>query len=110
MTTKTRRVENMRGGKGHVLFEDILDAAAFRDKGRLYSRITLEPGCSIGYHEHHGESETFYILKGEGQYNDNGVIRSVRAGDVTFTPDASGHSMENTGTENLEFMALILYW
>lgn len=110
MTANTRRVENMRGGKGHVIIEDILEEAAFRNKGRLFAKITLEPGCSIGYHEHHGESETFYILKGEGQYNDNGEVRAVRPGDVTFTPDASGHGMENAGGENLEFMALILYW
>lgn len=40
--------------------------------------MTIEPGCSLGYHEHHNESETYYILRGEGDYNDNGVIRPVK--------------------------------
>ncbi len=41
--------------------------------------MTLEPGCSLGYHEHHGESETYYIIQGQGEYNDNGKYRPVKA-------------------------------
>ena len=74
----------------------------------LYSEVTLEPGCSLGYHEHHNESETYYILSGKGIYSDNGTLRMVKAGDVTFTPDGQGHGMTNTGDEDLVFMALII--
>ncbi len=45
----------------------------------------------------------------EGDYNDNGVIRPVKAGDVTFTPDGKGHGMKNTGDTDLVFMALIIF-
>ena len=71
--------------------------------------MTIEPGCSLGYHEHHGESETYYILSGKGDYNDNGTVRPVKAGDITYTPNGCGHGLENTGDENLVFMALIIY-
>ena len=70
--------------------------------------MTLEPGCSLGYHEHHGESETYYILSGKGIYSDNGELRMVEAGDMTFTPDGKGHALTNAGEENLVFMALII--
>ena len=104
-----RRVENMAGGKGHVLIKDILGAKELNGKCGLYSEVTIEPGCSLGYHEHHGESETYYILSGKGDYNDNGTVRPVKAGDITYTPNGCGHGLENTGDENLVFMALIIY-
>lgn len=104
-----RRVENMAGGKGHVLIKDILGEKELNGKCGLYSEVTIEPGCSLGYHEHHGESETYYILSGKGDYNDNGTVRPVKVGDITYTPNGCGHGLENTGDENLVFMALIIY-
>ena len=62
----------------------------------------------LGYHEHHGETETYYILSGEGEYDDNGVKRPVKAGDITITPDGKGHGLANTGETDLVFMALII--
>lgn len=105
---RTERIENMCGGKGHVLISHLLDQNQLNGKCGLYARVTLEPGCSLGYHEHHGESETYYILSGRGIYSDNGKLRLVQAGDVTFTPDKEGHALTNTEEENLEFMALII--
>ena len=62
----------------------------------------------MGYHEHHGESETYYILSGEGEYDDKGTKRMVKAGDITYTPDGRGHGLINTGDTDLVFMALII--
>ena len=104
----TERVENMAGGTGHVLIKRLLDEKQLNGKCRMYAEVTLEPGCSLGYHEHHNESETYYIISGEGEYDDNGTKRMVKAGDKTFTPDNCGHGLKNTGTEDLVFMALII--
>ena len=73
----------------------------------LFARVTVFPGREIDYHEHHGESETYYIIKGQGEYDDNGTKRPVTVGDKTFTPDGCGHGIANTGDEDLVFMALI---
>ena len=105
---KTERVENMCGGEGHVIIKHILGETELNGKCGLYAEVTLEPGCTLGYHEHHGESETYYILSGEGMYDDNGNSRAVKAGDVTYTPDNCGHGLLNTGLEDLVFMALII--
>lgn len=105
---ETERVEKMCGGEGHVLIKRILGEKELNGKCGLYAEVTIEPGCSLGYHEHHGESETYYILKGIGDYHDNGNVRQVTAGDVTFTPDGCGHGLVNTGSEDLVFMALII--
>ena len=60
---RIRREEHMAGGNGHVIIKEILDAEQLNGKCGLYAQVTLEPGCSLGYHEHHGESETYYILQ-----------------------------------------------
>ena len=57
---------------------------------------------------HVGESETFFILSGQGIYNDNGNKVQVVPGMVTLTPSGEGHSIKNTGDEMLVFIALIL--
>ena len=74
----------------------------------MFSRVTLEPGSDLGYHEHHGETETYYLLEGKGVYNDDGSLIPVEAGDVTFCEDGHGHGVENTGDTDLVFIALIL--
>lgn len=105
---KTERVENMAGGQGHTLVKRLLGEKELNGKCRLYAQVILEPGCSLGYHEHHKESETYYILSGKGIYSDNGELRMVGPGDVTFTPDGKGHALTNAGDEDLVFMALII--
>lgn len=105
---ETRRVEHMCGGVGHVLIKEILDKEQLNGKCRLYAQVTLEPGCSLGFHEHHEESETYYIISGKGIYSDNGTLRMVEAGEMTFTPNGKGHAMTNAGEEELVFMALII--
>lgn len=105
---KVERIENMCGGKGHLIIKHLLGEKELNGKCGLYAEVTIEPGCSLGFHEHHGESETYYILKGQGIYSDNGNLRMVKAGDVTFTPDGEGHALTNTEDEDLVFMALII--
>ena len=75
---------------------------------KMFSRVTIKPGCSLGYHEHHGETETYYVLSGTGIYDDNGTEVTIEAGDVTFCKDGDGHGVRNAGDEDLVFAALIL--
>lgn len=106
---RTRRtVENAMGGQGKIHQDFILDEQDMKDKCRLYGDMTMEPGAVLGYHEHHGESETYYILSGQGFYNDNGVEVPARPGDAFVCRDGRGHGMRNPGTEPLRFMALII--
>jgi len=106
---KVQKNENMRGGDGTVVIEHLLTPDELYEKGRLYARIILEPGCSIGHHVHEGEMESFYIVSGEAEISDNGEIVKVSAGDSILTRSGEGHSVRNTGAVTLEMMALILY-
>lgn len=101
--------EKMRDGNGKVRIDNFVSCSELNDKGRLFGKITLEPGCSIGYHVHEHDAEIFYILKGIAEYNDSGTIITVRAGDTTICPTGTGHSIANGGSETLELIALIVY-
>lgn len=99
---------NLHGGEGEVIIEHLLDGEQMAGKCGLYARVTIPVGSSLGFHPHHGESETYYILSGLGEYSDGTSKRIVRPGDVTFTPDGGGHGLVNIGGEALVFMALII--
>ena len=101
--------ENPCGGKGTMKLEKLLSPAEMGDKCGLYARVTLPPGAVLGYHEHHGNAECYFMLSGEGVYDDNGQKRVIRAGDVTWTADGCGHGLSNEdGKEDVVFMALII--
>jgi mannose-6-phosphate isomerase-like protein (cupin superfamily) len=102
-------VDSMRGGKGTTQVIHLLEKDQFHNKGRLFARNILKPGTSIGYHKHEGDFEGYYFLKGEGTFDDNGKKSIVRAGDFTLIAVGESHSIENTGKEDLEFIALILF-
>ena len=107
-TTEYR--EQMRGGDGTArLISLISGPEELNNKGRLFSRITLDPGCSIGYHVHETDAELFYILAGTGAYSDNGTVTEVKAGDVAICETGHGHGLTNTGADALEFVAIIVY-
>lgn len=101
-------VEHVNGGAGYITKEELITPEQRGEHCRLFNRITLKPNCEIGHHEHHGETEAYYILEGEGMYEEDGVAISVEAGDVTFCDDGHGHGLKNTGTEDLVMVALIL--
>ena len=101
--------ENMRGGDGTVEITHFASAEELNEKGRLFGKITLKPGCSIGYHVHEKDSELFYLMKGEAVYNDNGVESTVNAGDVMICPAGQGHAIANKSGEDVELCAVIVY-
>lgn len=101
---------NMRGGTGDVSLRSLLSGPEeMNDKGRLFKLITIPVAGSIGYHVHQGETETFYIAAGSGEFDDNGTPVPFSTGDVLHTAVGHGHSVRNTGPVPIEMVALILF-
>ena len=101
--------EQMRGGKGTVTVRHLLKPDEMLGKGRLFAELTIPPGASIGLHEHQGDAEAFYVLQGTGRYQNDDQFFDVSAGDMTLVDDQHCHAIENTGTEPLKLIGLILY-
>lgn len=103
--TVTNR-ENMRGGNGTVKLEGLVAQLPFN--ARLFSKITLVPGASIGYHVHENETELFYFAQGRGLANDDGNVVEVEAGDAMATANGHGHGVENNSSEDMVIIAAII--
>jgi hypothetical protein len=55
--------EHAFGGDGQITVRSLLnDEEEMSHKGRIFAHTTLLPGCSIGFHVHSGESETYLHL------------------------------------------------
>ncbi|NLY44663.1 MAG: cupin domain-containing protein [Tissierella sp.] len=106
---KVAKADNMKDGIGSVKFTHITDAEGLCNKGRLFSLMELEPGCSVGSHSHENDFEIYYILEGEGEVTDDGVVKKVYPGDAMITHEGHEHSLKNIGDRTLKFIALILY-
>ena len=104
--------ENLAGGKGKATRYVIVPPEELNGHGRLYARIVLAPGSSVGWHQHVNDTEPYYILRGEGDFiegdseNDRRVTR-VHAGEVCVIRVGQWHSLENNSDGELEFIALI---
>ena len=106
MTTDVR--EKMRGGSGSVELMHVVPSDALPSKSRLFSVITLQPGCGIGTHEHTDEAELFYVLEGEGVICDNGEDMPFVKGSSHVCGSGESHGVTNTGDKPLVFIAAII--
>lgn len=98
----------IQGGKGVCRIKHLTDREGLYGHGRMFAQVTIPVGCSIGDHPHTGETEFYYILKGEGVFNDNGTQVTVHAGDICATGYGEVHGIENQSDEVLELIALIV--
>ncbi len=95
-------------GKEKMFLTDLADFDASDPRIKAFALVQIKPGEAVDYHMHIGESETYFILSGQGSYNDNGNKIEVAPGMVTLTPSGQGHAIRNTGDEMLVFIALVV--
>ena len=98
----------VQNGKGLIHIKELTDKAGRYDHGRLFAHVTVNPGCSIGYHTHEHETEFYYIIKGEAVFNDDGKEVILHPGDIGATGYGQGHGLENKTDEPVELIALIV--
>ena len=98
---KATLMPNFKGGEGITAAQMVGD-----DKNKIM-RITLEPGSSIGMHEHTDSCEVLYVIAGVGTAIMDGTEETLCAGDAHYCPKGHAHSLINRGTEDLIFFAVI---
>jgi mannose-6-phosphate isomerase-like protein (cupin superfamily) len=102
--------ERMKEGKGAIEVTHLLRQIQLKGKCRFFGSMLIKPGCSIGLHRHDEEEEIYYIVKGEGMAEDNGIRQPIKAGDVMLTGNGASHSIENTGKDDLVVLGIILLY
>lgn len=105
------RKDNLQGGKGGAVVYTIVPEKELYKSGRMYAKIVLDPGATVGWHRHEGETEPYYILDGNGIFvDDDGSRNEVGAGDICTIFPGQCHALENNSqTDTLTFIALIYY-
>ena len=63
---------SLKNGNGDIKVVDILQPQDMEPNGRLYALTIIPPGGSIGLHQHIGDYETYVILNGKAENNDEG--------------------------------------
>ena len=104
---KIEEKERMRDGDGTTRITYLLDGEKEKN-ARMFAEVTLNPGCSIGYHRHDSETEYYFILSGTGTVNDDGKEVQVKQGDSIITGNGASHGIKNTGSVPLVFHAVIV--
>lgn len=95
-------VPNFKGGEKEYVVKTHLDEQNRIMQGRL------EPGASIGMHMHERNSETYYIIAGEGHIiMDDGTEEDFTVGQMHYCPMGHGHCLENRGTDDLVFIGIV---
>jgi mannose-6-phosphate isomerase-like protein (cupin superfamily) len=104
-------MEKPRGGNGSMQCRFVFQAgnAPAGSAFQMVSHMTLQPGCSMGYHQHPDNEELYVFLSGEGTFVDDGEKKvRVGPGDTTLTLRGQSHGIENTGSVPLVFLAAIV--
>lgn len=105
---RIRKVSNAQGGDGDVFFHDWLLPEEAYEHGRVFSKLVIPAGSSIGPHEHHGEFEAFYVLEGTATVTDGDVVVEIHEGDMNLCAEGGRHGVKNNTDKDLVLMALIM--
>lgn len=98
--------ENRCGGKGTLTVHKILASEDLNGHGMGATWIEFPPGTSIGHHQHNDSSEQYYVLEGEGLFDDNGVMIPIKAGETGVMNPGGWHGIENIGNATMKVIAI----
>lgn len=102
------RKEGLRGGEGTAWVRALISGGERLEGVSFVAFVRLEPGASLGYHDHIDEGEIYYILEGAGDFYTSPTDSiPVKAGDMTYLHKDQGHSITNTSDDDLLMLAIV---
>jgi mannose-6-phosphate isomerase-like protein (cupin superfamily) len=103
----TKVVGPIEGGKGNITRELLIEGDELKNQAKVFAKLSVPVGGSVGLHEHNKDYEVYYILSGKGEVLDGDKIVEVNEGDVVYAINTK-HYIENIGDEELVFLAVII--
>ncbi|MDV2582176.1 cupin domain-containing protein [Alkalibacillus haloalkaliphilus] len=106
--SETQYIEKPHGGVGAIEITRVLSSEDTLGHVSLLAKVTVHPNSTIGYHQHIGEAEAYYLLKGKGYFINAKEERvPVQSGDVCTIEVGQSHGLENPYDESIEMIALV---
>lgn len=102
--SKQQEVLNMRGGEGRVWIEKLESRL---NHMKMYAKIVIPTGSSIGFHMHEVDEEIVYVLSGKGEVTMGDQKIIIHEGTINITKQNESHSIKNIFSENLVLLAII---
>ena len=73
----TKVVGPIEGGKGNITRELLIEGDELKNKAKVFAKLSVPVGGSVGLHEHNKDYEVYYILSGKGEVLDGDKIVQV---------------------------------
>ncbi|MGE4318887.1 MAG: cupin domain-containing protein [Deferribacterales bacterium] len=107
-TLSAQTMEKPRGGTGTAVRMAYEAACGYKGEITNMAMMSLNPGSSIGYHQHVGDMELYLMLDGTAKTEDNGTEDVLNAGDLMVTRNGEWHSLVNESDSPVSFLAIII--
>lgn len=98
------RIQNCHNGTGGVIFREIFSEIDFESSLEHFHETIIEPHATIGYHQHTGNEEVYYIVEGRGKMTLNGNEVEVEPGDAIITQSGDSHGLSNTSDSEMRIL------
>ena len=89
------QLKSSHNGKGKIRDWGMFGPQDFKSNLQFIMYGEMDPGTTIGYHDHGNDEEIYIILEGKGTYTANEEKREVTAGDVILNKPGGSHGLEN---------------
>ena len=97
-------VENLRGGEGVCYLQKVNPTLC---NMKMYAKITIPTGSSIGWHVHEVDEETDVVISGSGVLTIDGKESVLNVGDISLCKKGRNHGIKNVNKEDLVLIAVV---
>jgi mannose-6-phosphate isomerase-like protein (cupin superfamily) len=101
-----RPSSRMNGGAGAVRYRRVMGPSLLTSKWAYMDHLVVPPGASVGRHVHPGVDEFYYAIAGAGTVKTGEESATLAKWDGVAVPMNEIHSLENSGSEDLELLVI----